>query len=234
MTIIEWLESADAPYAEGLALFAASCRSRQKINYLSRKHDPAKLRYELGKLAGCASVTLAPAVMPFVFPEKPQVQLRIIFDGKILFADLPEHMQKVYLEACDCYRQMRTLHEKMKLAETDAPRAALRAELDNVDLKRIECWATIDQWATDGTMPEEEAPTEPTEPAELPTDAKAVNAARASLGRDLKAFDATTDAAKRADLLERMRERVAIIQAANCTFSKNAARLVELGLIKEE
>lgn len=209
------------------------------LNYLIRKTDMLKLRYELEKLSGIkiAVPTTAPAVTQadLTVPtldnlQKPQDRLRIIRDGQINFKMLPEAMQKVYLEACDAYKLMRRFHEKMKLAATDADRAASRADLVIQDDRHKACWATIDRWAADGTLPDEPPSITAPDPV-APVNGKALNAARVAIGRDLNLLEKTEQPAAKEKLLEKLRANVAVVIAAGCDFGKNAPRLETAGLI---
>lgn len=240
MTIKEWLES-EGSYEEGLALFIAHSRRRALINYLSRKRDPLKLRYELEKMsryagarpAGSTTITIPP------LPQKPHERLKVLRDGTVRVNDLPVILQGVYNEICGHYARMRHLHEKMKLVGSDAQRAAVRRELLDEDAKHRAAWAILDRWAADGTLPEAATETEshkeePGTAPDDPPDAKAVNAARVGIGRDLMAIEKNPDEQKRAKLVARLQDHVNTIRAAGCNFGKSAAKLAELGLIPAE
>lgn len=234
--IKNWLEQ-DGTYKEGLALFMAHSKNRHIAQYLMRKEDPVKLRYELEKLSG-TRLPGAPAPAAFncaihkPVMEKPSERLKVLKSGGVRFDDLPEEIQAVYLQACDAYRKTRALHEKMKVVTTDEERAAVRAELLEADDERAACWSVIDRWAEDGTLPGKNP-----EPAKHPIpgivpDAKAVGTARVSIVRNLKCLKSATEDKRKDEILARLRPNVAIILAAGCGFGKNAATLAEFGLIE--
>lgn len=242
MTIKEWLDG-DGSYADGLALFITCSRNRNKINYLSRKQDCEKLRYELEKLAEYNDDSefeslKAPVVTSFLSrgaeSERPHERLRVIRQGAIRFQDMPAPVQEVYKQTCDYYRKMRSLHEKLKIASSDSEREKVRNELLEVDELRSAAWGIIDKWAADGSLPEPQVPVSTSEAASVDSpasDAKAVGSARVGIGRDLKALDASPDETKEKELLLRLQTNVKIIQAAGCGFGKNAEKLSNLGLI---
>lgn len=235
--IKQWLEG-EGDYDAGVGLYAKYCRNRILLQYLMRKKDMQKLRYELEKLSGI-KIAVPPAIpadltVPVLDDlQKPQDRLRIIRDGQINFKMLPEVLQRVYLDACDAYKLMRRFHEKMKLAVTDADRSAARAELIVQDDRHKTCWSAIDRWAADGALP---APvTEP--PADIspstvgPVDGKALGAARVAIGRDLNMLEKTEHPEAKEPLLKKLRANVAVVIAAGCDFGKNAPRLEAAGLI---
>lgn len=233
--IKQWLDG-PRDYEAGVLLYCRYGKNRNLKTYLQRKCAPLKLLYELSKLVGIDPFANAQIEVPELPRStakdkdelKPDERLRIIREGGISYSQLPESLKKVYLEACDAYRQMRHLHEKMKLVGTDSERAALRAALlEQVDRNRV-CWEMIDQWAADGTLPEPTTETDNTGTV----DAKALNSARAGVTRYLNQLDKEPDEEKRANYLAKLRKYVAVITAAGCGFKDNASRLQALGLIE--
>lgn len=236
--IKQWLEG-PCDYEAGVALFCKHGRNRNLKQYLKRKNDPLKLRYELSKLAGLAVSSLQQEIpvvrtMTNKAPDalKPEERLKILRDGGINFRQLPESLQQVYLESCEAFRLMRQLHEKMKLADTDDARAAIRAQLVEQTERNRTCWAVLDRWAADGTLPEPPKQKAKSGADNTTTgDAKALNAARVGITRYLNLLDKTTDERKRENYLAKLRESVAVVTTAGCDFGKNAPRLKALGLI---
>lgn len=228
--IKQWLDG-PRDYEAGVLLYCRYGKNRNLKTYLQRKCAPLKLLYELSKLVGIDAFAAAPSKqedLPIIPELKPQERIKVIQDGSIRFDNLPEELKKIYLKACDAYKQMRHLHEKMKLVATDSERASLRAALlEQVDRNRV-CWEMIDRWAVDGTLPEPPA----SETKEGPVDAKALNAARTGITRYLNQLDQTEDEKKREGYLGRLRSYVAIVKAAGCEFKNNTPRLQALGLIE--
>lgn len=237
--IKQWLEG-PGDYDTGVMLYCRHGRNRNMKAYLQRKNDPNKLRYELGKLVGVDAFaipkvkTQAPPLTTVKDKDelKPHERLKIIREGGVSFLELPEPLQQVYLEACDSYKQMRHFHEKMKLVATDAERAENRAGLLAQTERNRTCWAALDRWVADGTLPEPPIP-EPKvgEESPGPVDAKSLNAARVGITRYLNLLDKTTDEQKRENYIAKLREFVSVVTAAGCDFGKNAPRLQALGLI---
>lgn len=232
--IKQWL-AGPRDYDTGVRLYCRYGKNRHMKAYLQRKRNPLKLLYELSKLVGIDAF-VAPAVSPpelkpkdsTIVPElKPNERLKIIREGGVSYNQLPKPLRRVYQEACEAYRQMRHLHEKMKLAATDPERAELRAELLTQADRNRACWAAIDRWAADRTLPEPPA----TETKEGPVDAKALNAARAGITRYLNQLDQTKDEKKRESYLDRLRSYVTIVKAAGCEFKNNTPRLQAIGLL---
>jgi hypothetical protein len=228
--IKQWLDG-PRDYEAGVLLYCRYGKNRNLKSYLQRKCAPLKVLYELSKLVGIDAFAAVPSKqedLPIIPELKPQERIKVIQDGSIRFDNLPEELKKIYLKACDAYKQMRHLHEKMKLVATDSERASLRAALlEQVDRNRV-CWEMIDRWAADGTLPE---PT--TEAVSTGTvDAKALNSARAGVTRYLNQLDKEPDEEKRANYLAKLRKYVAVITAAGCGFKDNASRLQALGLIE--
>lgn len=238
--IKQWLDG-PRDYEAGVLLYCRYGKNRHMKAYLQRKRTPLKLLYELSKLIGIdafANAQIEVLELPRSTDKdkdelKPDERLKIIREGGISYSQLPESLKKVYLEACDAYRQMRHLHEKMKLVGTDSERAELRAELLTQADRNRACWAAIDRWAANGTLPEPPVP-EPTVGAvDIGTvDAKALNAARTGITRYLNYLDQTKDEKKREGYLDRLRSYVAIVKAAGCEFKNNTPRLQALGLIE--
>ena len=243
--IKQWLKGS-GDYDAGVLLFCRYGKNRSLKNYLQRKNDPQKLRYELSKLVGIDAFAVPQKVSDFrVVTNKPLVltnkpmdelkpnqRLKIIREGGVSYNQLPESLQPVYMDACDSYRQMRHFHEKMKLAATDADRAGIRAELLAQTERNRSCWEALDRWAADGTLPEPPKPELKSETGNRgPVDGKALNAARVGIGRDLNALEKTEQPEVKEQLLEKLRANVAVVIGAGCEFGKNAPRLKALGLI---
>lgn len=238
--IKKWLEDGGS-YNEGLALFAKHNRNRAKMQYLMRKEDAVKLRYELGKIVGIDALeeavpeesrAIAALTGITALDEKPQDKLKIALAGKegMKFDALPPEIQKVYLQVCEERKYMRSVHERMKAVTTDEERAIARKELVDLDNNNRKLWGVIDQWAADGTLPEPE-PIAPTPATVTPPTAQQVNSARASITRNLKLLEAEQDPVKVEALKAKLATPIAVIIAAGAEFTKNAEALTKFGLL---
>ena len=233
--IRRWL-SGDSSFDEGLALFVKYSRNRHIARYLMRKRDGGKLRYELEKIcrnrAGSASGPSVSAVpVPAAEDERdpaPNERLRIAVKDRLQYEDLPEEIRQEYVQACRSHRATVSLHAKMKLVETDEQRRAVRDELIEQDRLRAACWDRIERWAA-GELLSEAAAESPVE-----VTPKALNAARAALTRNLKLLKETDDPKRQAEIVERLRPRVATVLAAGGTFGENAELLEKYGLLLSE
>ena len=221
-----WLEG-NGPFEKGMELFGKYNRNKHIERYLIRKQDRAKLRYELEKIVrGGRYVTAVSRPAESAIPEKPNENLKVLRPGQIRVDDMPPSVKTIYLEVCDIYKRMRSLHEKMKLVPTDNERAAVRLKLVEMEQKRCAAWEIIDRWATDGILPQTQ-----TNPGPVPTDPKAVISARASITRNLGLLAKATDPVRIEELKERLRRPVEIILASGGGFDKNAAKLEAYGLL---
>lgn len=227
--IKRWLTE-DSSFDEGLALFVRYSRNRHIARYLARKRDGTKLRYELEKIyrtrAGSVATVPAPVRTDEMAVEPaPNERLRIIVKGRIQYDDLPEAVRQEYLRACRAHRATVSLHAKMKLVETNEQRRAIRDELLAQERLRAACWERIELWSAGGPLPS----AEPAPPVEVTP--KSLNAARAALSRNLKLLRETNDPRRQAEIVERLRPRVATILAAGGTFEENTELLEKYGLL---
>lgn len=227
--IKRWLTEGSS-FDDGLSLFVRYSRNRHIVRYLKRKRDNAKLRYELEKIYRNRVGSVESAPVPVRTDEKavepaPNERLRIIVKGRIQYDDLPAAVRQEYLRACRAHRATVSLHAKMKLVETDKQRRAVRNELLAQDRQRTACWERIERWAAGGPLPV----AEPDPPVEVTP--KSLNAARAALSRNLKLLRETDDPRRQAEIVERLRPRVATILAAGGTFEENTELLEKYGLL---
>lgn len=250
--IKEWLERG-GDYRDGLSLFILHSRSKPKKSYLQRKEDMPKLRYELSKIVGedrepprlliieaatssdrrgpvASNLPMTPSD-PSRSPIKPDEQLRMIGRGQIIYATMPDPVKNIYALACEEYRLMRSLHEKMKLVCSDTDRAALRLELDTLDTSHHQKWALIDAWHTTGVVPSCDTLNASAAAADEQPTPKELNAARTSLSRNLALLSKATDPPRVEELTAKISQAVAVVTAAGCGFGKNAETLIGLGLI---
>jgi len=169
-TINEWFENKD--YAEGLAFLAMNSKNRTLVNALSRKQMPEKLEHELKKLLPMHHVQTVKYVetVKHVESHSDQVidqmnatpmneRLKIVRnDRTIAFDELPREMQARWTQNRDAYKEIRSLHEKLKLMDkADAKdRAPLCGRIAQLDDKIRENWESIDRWDPSAKSEEKE------------------------------------------------------------------------------
>lgn len=161
--ILEYLNSAEPDFATGLALFCKYSRNESLMSWISRKHDMAKLKYELEKLSKMnptpnaqASIHVAKYIrsdakpVTVTIPEVREqgVKFKTFDERKTRRADLPENLQKVYDSIAEDYKLRRALHEKMKMAGTDEDRASFRARILETEDRIQAGWKEIDEYLT--------------------------------------------------------------------------------------
>lgn len=225
-----WLESTDADYNTGLAFFIETSKNRILINYLIRKRDLYKLRYELGKLVGCKAVATISPQSHAPAEVKPNERLRGMLSGKS-FDDAPDLIRSIYKEIVSDYKRARSLHEQMKLESTDTMRAKCRGELLAIQRSNSQKWDLLDLWSETGELPVQQL-TNDDKPLVGSLSVNEVNAASTSLSRLLNDLNVVKNAEKRAQKINRVKQDVAILQAAGIEFSeKRRAKLIELSIL---
>jgi len=151
-TLIDWFERKD--YGEGVALLGKYVKNKILIQNLSRKRNPGKLEYELLKIAERNKlVPEKPEVTKVEVEDKPLPAVEetkgTIEDPKQLNPDeLPAHLKSKWHENQDSYKEIRSLHEKLKLMEngTTEDRQPLTERLASLDDVIRANWAEIDVW----------------------------------------------------------------------------------------
>lgn len=235
--IREWLDAEHADFEAGLALYLKHGRNPHIKQYLVRKRDMRKLRYELGKFVPKSATIQVPAPVVTEDPEadavevsKPHQRLQVIREGGVTFADLPDVLKGDYQKAVECYQAMRSAHEKMKLATTDPDRVALRQELTLLDDVRRQCWERIDRWGATGELPEVAGDLGTGK--EQAIGYRTVGAARLSVSRNLEKLERESDPAKAGELREKIGKAISVITAAGGGFDKLSDRLKAQGLLQ--
>lgn len=219
--IIAWLES-DRNFDEGLSLFAKYSRNRAVYLWLGRKRNMPKLVYELEKLSKLkflkVKIEQASAKKTIQSGQANKAPRRIARE------DVPEGLLDLFDNKIpDAYKLQRVIHEKMKLAQTDEDRSALRAELVKLDDFIAASWDKIEA-AIDGSVA---TATDPKPGEDAPkAEYTLINNARSNITRMLKKYDAS----KKAKLLEHVntliKHKATIKQA---TYDK----LLELDVIDQ-
>ena len=165
--IRKWLEEANPDFDRGFALFCQYSRNQSLVKYIGRKRQMEMLKYELEKLTSIPKLAPNPfykanlaqfggtlASTPVeVVKEKKVV---IVDDRRVNRMDLPVSLQEVYDVILEDYKVQRSLHEKMKVANSDEGRAAFRSQIVELTTKIKANWAIIDQ----GFVPEPAAKVE--------------------------------------------------------------------------
>lgn len=78
--------------------------------------------------------------------SEPVISFRTFDDRRTRRSDLPPEMQAVYDECASDFKLKRGLHEKMKMATTNADRASLRARIIETDARIRAGYAEIDAY----------------------------------------------------------------------------------------
>lgn len=243
-----WLESPEKDFESGYSLFVRFSHNRALALYLARKHDLKKLEYELQKIYERPTLKEVPVMpMPSVIRmvkaaqdntngitgamdviAKAESKVRIIKEGKVQYEDLPDELKKLYDENTASYKNMRSLHEQMKLANTDEERAAKRLMIDSFDNCIQRNWKVIDDWAV-GKLKLEELNAANADQEEY----KQINAARTYLSRNISKMETLKEG--KFDKMKRdLRERVAYLQSKKAEISRETlVKLAKYGIIEE-
>lgn len=231
--ILEYLNSAEPDFSAGFALFCRYSRNDALKNWISRKLDMPKLLYELEKLSRTTvsinpkeSLDVAryaqsrpspepPAQDPVSVPViEPSISFKTFDERKTRRADLPAELQAVYDECASDFKLRRGLHEKMKMATTNADRAIYRQRVIETDARIRAGFAEIDDYLT--RQAEEKAK----------ADYFKESTARSYVSRALKK-DKLTGAQKAT-----LKARVQALQAHGCTLdAKTISKLQALKIL---
>ncbi|HMM12476.1 MAG TPA: hypothetical protein PKE03_10320 [Bacteroidales bacterium] len=209
-------------FDDGFKLLEKYLNNKSVLQWVQRKRHQAKLIYELEKLskmrhlrpsrlfrAAVPPNTKVPVHETAKQPRKPQRQI----DRN----ELPEHLQQVYEQINEAYKVQRVLHEKMKLATTNADRSALRAELVIIDDQIATGWDTIDSY---------EPPSGNKLPDSPPDDKllQQLNNSRSAISKMIKSYNP----GKKSKLLDHLQ----FLIDNNASISRQThAKLVELNVV---
>jgi hypothetical protein len=185
VTIDKWFKTKD--YGIGLALLAGVSKNRVLLTNLSRKKNPAKLEYELTKIAkqqgivfGTVEETTAELPAEPLPPVEETVGKMMVSTGTELNIDeLPPNLKAKWQQNQDAYKEIRALHEKLKLMEKATPedRQPLTERVASLDDKIRANWEAIDGWVPGA---------EPVEELAEKIDHKRINANRKYISTNLK------------------------------------------------
>lgn len=243
--IKQWLEAEEKDFAAGYNLFVRFSHNRALALYLARKNDMAKLTYEIEKIAQrpvlkeMPVMPIAPIVKQIAVKsdavtvveasiDQTEKKIRVIKGGQVQYDELPEEFKKLYDENLVSYKNMRTLHEQMKLAKTDDERAAKRKMIDSFDDLIARNWKRIDDWA-EGKLEAKEV-TKQSNTADV---LKKIQAARTYLSRNIdKMANLEGEAAWK--LKYTLREKLSFIRDNKAEISKETLeKLAKHGIIDE-
>ncbi len=227
--IKKWLEANEPDFETGLKLFTRYSRNRALFLYLSRKQDMKKLRYELEKLSKLKNLqpldlpNSKPKAAASATPPTPDPEgHKIIKPNRVNREDLPEDLQSVYDEIGNYYKLQRSVHEKMKLATTDEARAALRAELVEIDETIAAGWKVIDEGLA-APASKAEQKEQAADPAKI---SQQINTARSAVSRALKA--------QKFSPVKLMKHIDILIEHQAPVNAETRQKLIELNVIKTE
>ena len=221
--IISWLNS-DKNYYHGLALLQEYSKNRWLLQNLTRKPHPAKLEYELKRLLP-KGLKVAPKVVESIIEQIPDIltiptqgRTRIIRSGRtVQMEDLPERLQKLYLQNVELYKKMRALHERAKLIREDSLRAPVTQLLVEYDDQVHANWAAIDSW--DG---------QPDVPGGA-IDHRRINANRKFITDNRIKLDQMPAGKEHDELKLKMQQRIDELLGAGEQFSKIKSDLIKQG-----
>lgn len=234
-------------FDQGFSLFVRFSHNRALAIQLARKRTQGKLEYELEKLAIAPVLIERPvmniAVVRTVVVKAEVAKKEIVIEvdkterkfekaekvlvnteGRIDYEKLNEEQKALFDANRDKYKEMRSWHEKMKLAKTDQERADARAMIIELDDAIRANWQKFDASFT-GEVSENFSPE--VDPV------KAVGNARSYLSKNLSKLESLTG--KKLDgLKEKVKERYDVIIAANQVVDdETTAKLVAHGIIVE-
>jgi hypothetical protein len=243
-----WLDSENKQFETGYALFVRYSHNRALALYLARKQDLRKLEYELFKIHERPALKEAPVmpmapVLRMVKAAEDKVsgitgaadvissaegKVRIIRDGKVQYEDLPDELKKLYDENTASYKNMRAMHEQMKMAQTDEQRAGKRLMIDSFDDCISRNWKLIDDWAA-GKLELDSLNAKQTEEEQY----KLINAARTYLSRNTPKME-TLEGVKLDKMKLDLRERVYFLRSQKAEISRETlVKLAKYGIIEE-
>ena len=243
-----WLDAGTKDFEAGYSLFVRFSHNRALALYLARKRDLKKLEYEIQKISERPTLKDAP-VMP-IGPVlkmiktgedkangitdaadvigKAEGKVRVIKDGKVQYEDLPDELKKLYDENTASYKNMRTMHEQMKLAKTDEERAGKRLMIDSFDDCISRNWKIIDDWAA-GKLDLDSLNAE----TAVQEDFKLINAARTYLSRNISKMETLKDGKYDKMKLD-LREKVNFLKSKKADISRETmVKLSRYGIIDE-
>lgn len=240
---------AEISYNEKLAALARATKNRAMLAQLARKPRPDKVDYLLRKFgvkvesgkpetgSPKPEVKKAPPPPPppakekkvikrFDLQEQHPDRWRFVRDGvQINYNDLPPYIKKMFDENVALYKEVRILHEKLKLMHKAEPedRQPLVNEITRHDERIRKNWTDIDAW-----QPGQE-PDPALEKLPVKMDHKRISANRKYISKNLEKCDPKN---KKADYFrENIQQRYNEMKAAQVSMSeKTMAELKAAGI----
>jgi len=230
VTINEWFETKD--YGIGLVLLAKHCRNRMLLQSLSRRKNPAKLEYELTKIAKQQGIVFDKVGETTAEPPADTLPPIEETEGKIMVSqgketnidNLPQHLKAKWNENQNAYKEIRALHEKLKLMEKATPedRQPLTERIALLDDKIRDNWEKIDNYD----------PSQEPEPDNQPQkiDHKRINANRKYISTNLKKLVALPEDEKAIAIRTATGQRIIerLIELVNAEEKVSEKTLIEL------
>lgn len=168
--IKEYLKMSNPDFGQGFDLFCRYSRNQSLMSYIGRKQGMEMLLYELQKLAKAPGLSenplyqvnrarfdkTAPTDMTgtTVSKEVTEQKVKIVDERKVNREELPDELKDLYDQITSLYKHKRVLHEKMKMANSDAGRKEFRDEILKVHETITNNWKIIDD-ALSGRVPEQ-------------------------------------------------------------------------------
>jgi len=250
--INDWFASG-RDFNEGYLLFVRFSHNRALAMQLARKGATmqSKLEYELTKILergliierpvlpiGQVKKVVAPVIekkaaiaselAPIDKILNKQEKVLVWHDGKVDYESLSDQQKAWYDSNRDMYKEMRSWHEKMKLATTDEERAGFRSKVVEFDDQIRENWkqfdATIEVPKGSADDKKEKKESDPV---------KAITNARSYLSKNLPKLENLTG--KKLDKMKaELKARYeSIIAASQAVDEKTIAKLKSCGIIVE-
>lgn len=251
VTLKDWFQEKD--YGIGLAILGKYCKNRFLVQHLGRRKKPKKLEYELRKIANRHQL-IASAKQQVPAEEQAEVKvtqakkqvkaeshsdhvisqmnaepgpqrLRIIRnENEVKYDDLPKVIQALWDTNRDAYKEIRSLHEKLKLMEKATPedRQPLTERISALDDSIRANWKEIDAWDPNTHAAKQEAAT---------INHKRINSNRKYISTNLKKLPETTNAVKKARIVAELQLRYNELKAASLSMSDVITQeLVKVGV----
>jgi len=237
MNVQEWLDSEKRDYGIGLAILGKHCKNRILLQNMGRKRMPEKLEYELGKLVQAPPPALpegegdknAETTAPALKGAKKKEQVEQTEHVEITEREagnpdnLPPVLKAKWKQNQDYYKEIRSLHEKLKLMEKATPedRQPLTERVSKLDDTIRANWKEIDAYVPGSEV----APV-------VGIDNKRMQANRKYISTNLKRLPTFTDTVKKAKVLEQLQLRYNEMKTAGEMFAPHTVDLlVNLGII---
>jgi len=231
VTINEWFETKD--YGIGLVLLAKHCRNRMLLQSLSRRTNMAKLEYELGKLRKLEDVVPVVDVVGEVSPPSSFKEGSALDSGEegVVRNDspdnLPPELKKLWHFNQDAYKEIRALHEKLKLMANATPedRQSLTERIASLDDKIRDNWELIDNYDPNAVTLSEAEGQQPV------IDHKRINANRKFISTNLKKIAAADKSDEFVQLTKAVKLRAKeLLNAGETIAAKTIADLRKIGI----